>query len=760
MSTSSFLSNGNRHLMLRNSNPLPPPPPIKLSHVLSTIPNFSFFDELINLPQPLTSNPSESFNLLQRDVFQITKVLEDINLYLNDLLMIFNNVEQASKNVVDVLDWYFEGKSLLQDLLRNIENIDSIISQLLLVVESSNNHESIGNNLLGIFEEISDLVLDVKKSLIMFKKYLDISINYREIIDSVIKSLSNEIEDCIKCILKLKELKLASPKNVLPNFTLQSIISKMKINDLSSGTFSFKSMRLPTFSDLDEKLYNDYLELESKIDPLRTSLSIVPLRIDDFNTMCAGQFFVKSRENVLDAYEVLVLKWNMLLKEKNSYKKDNINVKWNEIFEYLIEEIFKECGRLIREVGSSSSNVTIPPATGGGGVGGGTTITDEVGNKYKMCSNSITLIQKAFKENIITDPELVTIFNHDLVPKWEELNNIITNNGNQSRTEKRILMYGGTGSVSGSTVESNGLRSFQTGSRSSSSGERPISNGIGIDFNLVVESTSVPLSVHKSDRTKDVISSAGTGTPLEGIPPRSKNLRHSLISVFEDSSMREDEDEATTLVKSPSSKVVKEENQTCGQNKDFNNLFEKSQKLIENNQHQSEQNRIDFAAYIEKVIHSPIKIESKLPKIPLEYIKQGCHITHKRPDFANTRIPRVILMESPYSSPQSNAKRLEKLNAANGVGSFVSPLRNKKNESYSFNRSRASSNATVIGRPNSLLHEMKVPNLTFSKRLTYNLESFHESGGVGGGIGGFSSFESRFDEENLLHSLKETSIWK
>lgn len=91
----------------------------------------------------------------------------------------------------------------------------------------------------------------------------------------------------------------------------------------------------------------------------------------------------------------------MLLKEKNSYKKDNINVKWNEIFEYLIEEIFKECGRLIREVGSSSSNVTIPPATGGGG---GTTITDEVGNKYKMCSNSITLIQKAFKENIITDP--------------------------------------------------------------------------------------------------------------------------------------------------------------------------------------------------------------------------------------------------------------------------------------------------------------------------------------------------------------------
>ena len=55
------------------------------------------FDELINLPQPLTSNPSESFNLLQRDVFQITKVLEDINLYLNDLLMILIMLSRRQK---------------------------------------------------------------------------------------------------------------------------------------------------------------------------------------------------------------------------------------------------------------------------------------------------------------------------------------------------------------------------------------------------------------------------------------------------------------------------------------------------------------------------------------------------------------------------------------------------------------------------------------------------------------------------------------
>lgn len=135
-------------------------------------------------------------------------------------------------------------------------------------------------------------------------------------IDSVIKSLSNEIEDCVKCILKLKELKLSSPKKVLPEYNLEVITTKMKVNDLTNGNVSFKTMRLPTFSDLDEKLYNDYLELEAKIDPLRTAIGIVPLRIDEFNTMCSGQLFVKSRENVLDTYEILVQKWNLLLKRK------------------------------------------------------------------------------------------------------------------------------------------------------------------------------------------------------------------------------------------------------------------------------------------------------------------------------------------------------------------------------------------------------------------------------------------------------------
>ncbi|KAL6450899.1 KAR9 Karyogamy protein KAR9 [Candida maltosa Xu316] len=685
--------------MLRNT------PTIKLSHILSSIPKFSFFEELINIPSPPSSGSGTTFKLSQRDMFQITKVLEDINLYLNDVLMTFNNIQQASRNVTDLLNWYFEGKAIFLELIRNFDNIDSIISQLLSVLEATDG--GIGNNLFGVFEEINDLSLEVKKSSIIFKKYVEIAINYRELIDSVIKTLSDEIEDCIKCVLKLKELKLSSPKKVLPEYTLQTIVSKMKINDLSNGTFSFKSMRLPTFSDLDEKLYNDYLELDSKIDPLRISLSIVPVKIDEFNTMCSGQLFVKSREIVLDTYENLVQKWNLLLKEKNTFKKENINVKWNEIFSYLIEEIYKECDKLVKKIDSTPSD-DIPTAS--------LVITDEIGSKYKMCSNCVTLIQKAFKENVITDHELVTIFNHDLVPKWNQVNDLISNDG-KPRTQKRQ-------SVHLNSIESNGLRSFQTGSRNStiSTPDKPVSNGLGIDFNIEVDTTSVPISVQKSEKVKD------SEKPIS----RGKNLRHSLISVFEDSTIAHDyEDESTTLVKSPISKKIKE-------------LEEESRKV---------EKKIDFAAYFENVINSSMKVESKLPSVSPDLIKRGHPIIEKDPGSERSKIPAAGSNKSGLGSPHASSGRNYQENNGDDLGSLVSPFKQRKSGSlFVSGHSRTSSNATVIGRPNSLLNEMKVPNLTFSKRLSYNLEGLHE--------GALSSYESKFDEENLLQALRETSIWK
>ncbi|CAI5757004.1 unnamed protein product [Candida verbasci] len=667
---------------------------IKLSRILQSIPNFSFFDELINFPIPSDEN-KESIKLSNHDLYKISKILDDIDLYLNDIRIVFNNIKKVSKNINNLLDWYFEGKNNLLELLRNLDNIDSIISQLLLIIENCNNQQQIqfNPNLIKKFENLNDLLFEIKKSSILLKKNLDISINYKELIENIIIHLIYEIEDCIKNIVKLKEFKISSPKRILPKFNLVEIITKMRINDFSTN-INFNSIKLPTFNDLDEKLYNDYLKIESKIDPLKISVNVVPLKIDEFNNLCLGNLFKSSREYILNNYEILLDKWNLLQKEMNVLKVENIDIKWNEVFNYLINQIEIECDNLI----DLTCNLQ--------------DITDEVASKYKLCSNSITLIQKANKEKTITDYSIISGFNTKLLPKWQQVNDLVVNNKNLSKLKSKSDIVSVPPSTKSSEINDeqiSGLRPFQTKSRGSSSNydKPPTSNGYGIDLNIDVNSTTLPLSIQKRDRIKNL-------QQQDIQPSNRKNLRNSLISVFEYFSFQSEEEEDATLVKSDT--------------KNVNN----NNRLISFN----------YSSYFNIIINSSVRFKSKLPRIMPNYIKLGYPIILKVTS-TNSKIPEINPTHPVFNSPYKKNEHF-KIKSLNS-----SPLKNKKEIK---SRSSSSSIATVIGRPNSLLNEMKIPNLTYSRRLSYNSSSPERP---------LSSLGSRFDDENLIQNCKNFSkpIW-
>ncbi|KAI3402969.2 KAR9 [Candida oxycetoniae] len=674
-------------------------PTLKLSHLLTSIANFSFFDELINITEP---SPSSSVQLSQHDLFKINKVLDDIDLYLNDLIMVFNNIKQVSKNAQNLLDWYFEGKNALIDLLRNLDSIDSIISRLLLVVEVAEPLTDINqNNLIRKFEEASDLLLDVKKSSILLKKNLDISIKYHELIENVIRSLKVKIEDYIKSVVKLKEYKLTSPQRVLANFSLADIVSKMKINEFTS-TNKIKSMRLPTFNDLDEKIYEEYMALVEKIEPLSISLNIVPSQIEEFNNACSQSLFQESREKVLLSYESMLDKWNYLQIQMKILKVENIDSKWNQIFNYLIEQIEQECNELIDVLAfwdSASCNAS-------------SVVNEDVGGRYKVCANSVYLIQNAIHENIITDKSLSAQFYKQLQPKWMEVNDLITRAkapDPEGFSRKQHL----TQDTRDKTCDSKGLRQFQTKSRGESQGyfERLTSNGLGIDFNVDVESVTMPLSVLKKDKMVDIFTDNETDKSC------GKNLRNSLIQVYDYVNERKKEDEEETLVKTP----VQQRKVTSKH---------------------SESAPFDITAYFENVLNSSIRKPSKLPRIHPSYIQLGYPVISKRKGY--TQIPAInashVVFQSPFRIKNGTSLQLSSPNLDTTV------QYHRRNDPFYISRSRTSSTATVIGRPNSLLNEMKIPNLTYARKLSYNSASPERPLS--------SSLGSRYNDENLLKSFE------
>ena len=156
---------------------------IVLSQIVNSTPRSSFFDELIEIPNNTV--------LLSHDLFKINKIVDDIFGYLSELLTMFRELRNE-KRVTEDKRWFFEGRDGIYELVQNIENIDSIISQLLGTVDAHAHGLPDFTSMLGKFEETSDLLLEVKKFLIVFKKKVDIAINFVEINDDIIETLTWE----------------------------------------------------------------------------------------------------------------------------------------------------------------------------------------------------------------------------------------------------------------------------------------------------------------------------------------------------------------------------------------------------------------------------------------------------------------------------------------------------------------------------------------------------------------------------------------
>lgn len=569
-----------------------------LKSFLTDIPRLGVIQELIQIPQPQP-------NLLHHDLLKINKLTDEIY----GLLLNFQQALEVyiNKSDDDGLEWYYDGKSDVIDLIEDTESIDGLISEILTVIDSS--ESSIDpqdlSGLLSKLETTSDLQLDVKKSLILLKRKVDISINYKEINETIIKSLKDEILLCIECFHKILESKLSSPNRLLPKFDLAQITAKMKINDLSSHSntnFSTKSLRLPTFNDFDESLYNDYLMLESRIKPLKVSLEFLPLKINEFNHLCS-KISPQTANNIQITYNELMDNWNYLQLELENLKSESLDKRWNEIFKYLINEITYKCKTLREELRSKNSS--------NDGDLDASDAMDIIGPAYKLCSNSITMINKAFTEGTITDSSLVPLFNEKLLPEWDLLNNTLMNASPLPSSSHRLSKSVDKLSSNDHSLDENGLRTLQTvkrrssmfnsgkknspssdplgtidenddklerksfssrrsilidlpqksqlntvSSRSSSTPSELVSpSALGIDLGVSVDqvsSKSTPFSIEQKDKVRDFLANEKNGNPNseqnQFLEMKRKNLKQSLMRLNGGVDIDDDEDDEATLV--------------------------------------------------------------------------------------------------------------------------------------------------------------------------------------------------------------------
>lgn len=233
-----------------------------------------------------------------------------------------------------------------------------------------------------------------------------------------------------------------------------------------------------------------------------------------------------------------------------------------------------------------------------------------VSDKYRLCSNIINIINQSIKEFIIYDKQIIQLYSQNLLPKWyqviEKITELNPNQLNSFETQQKPL---------NTKIDSKGLRTFNTTSNNHSTRSpafSPKNNGFGLDLGINIESIIQNYSIEKMDKVQDFFRSSSPP-----ILPSSKNLRRSLELV--DQENEHIGDDMISLVKNTSNLTI--------QKKTSGNLDELFQKL------------------------TIPKQGSKLPIICQDYIDRGLPIIKKSNMQPRTRIPSISPEHPVFSSP-------------------------------------------------------------------------------------------------------------
>ncbi|KAH3678956.1 hypothetical protein WICMUC_001324 [Wickerhamomyces mucosus] len=292
----------------------------ELSGQLANAPTFDFFKSIVDL-EPY-------------DPAKLISVTNELLAYTNQITNIFFKLnEELIHNDMDLL-WYAEGKTRFYDIFRNVDSIDSIMLQIINLLES--NLDSQKENFLerDIFDKIDILAessLNLKREhFVPFKTKIDLSTEFDEF-NSTMNSINRELENCLKLCFRIHEKRFSSPVRHAPRFNLEMLTKKL-LKQRSN-------LRLPLLNEIDNELYQEYLNLKTIVDPLKVSLEFIPQRIEEFKLRYVSQLNAIDVNTLNEKYNSLIKELSYLTNEVNDLKYEIVDKRWDEIFSYLNTEM-------------------------------------------------------------------------------------------------------------------------------------------------------------------------------------------------------------------------------------------------------------------------------------------------------------------------------------------------------------------------------------------------------------------------------------
>ncbi|ODQ77336.1 hypothetical protein BABINDRAFT_100419 [Babjeviella inositovora NRRL Y-12698] len=502
---------------------------LKLSEILQSCPRFSFYQELINLKhleQSYKTPNAPPQAQPKYDLFQIINTVEDIIHYLDEVRDICLETVEYCKAAglaenTRYLNWLYDGKDEVAEVLRNIESVDQIVSQLLVLLELRVNNqasvesteetipETFYNEILDQFELISEVSLDIRNHLFFnFKKDLPVAVAFHDIYYAGLDSLNSEIQECFKLYFRVHESRF-NDRLQFPDLATVVLKLQLAITDKAHTESDAKlasKIKLPTFSAAEEATYQEYLALPERIVPLNAAVHVLPQKIEEFADISKPHYL-----DLLNAINHKLAKfldnWNLLNSDLRMLEMTTINERWLELYRYMMRELDREAGQV------TINNQTLALT---GGVS--RDVLCEMQQKVEITQQAFTVFGEIIAA--VDDPTIQKMVHslqkeyHTLLPSWNcavrefaELVNAQPADESPEASRKH------------SNTNAAGLRMFRVGSKNAESPMLP--NG---EFSPDMRSVSDPGTFQSFDMACRVGQTEGEASPTQ-INIKNKNRR-------------------------------------------------------------------------------------------------------------------------------------------------------------------------------------------------------------------------------------------
>lgn len=316
---------------------------------------------------------------------QLRSLESDLKLLNEILTQLFVNCQQKVTTgdlSVPFNNSIIQQNSVIINLINNFDKYDATFSHLLDIMEL-NEYENHFDIVIDLIESCNFTKNKLQPLLTNLKVYIDIILEYHEILNDNMKTLDTIINENIDEVFSLQDIKNASPIRHVPSFTLKQLVNILSKNCSTTTTLNTtdkgnitSQLKLPKFSSLEEKLINKFVRIQNNLRPIETSLlEILPQRLHQFekrhhhsNKDINIQVLIKQLKW---SYKEIFQNFKFLNSEVNSLKKDLIDKRWNIIFanlnhelEFLINELERNYRILLKindNISSENSNTPKNP---------------------------------------------------------------------------------------------------------------------------------------------------------------------------------------------------------------------------------------------------------------------------------------------------------------------------------------------------------------------------------------------------------------